>query len=140
MDVKRREDEDLEAQEIYAHWLNVGTHAAFAVSLVAVLLYLSGVVPAYVPFEKLPEVWSLPAAQFLQRTSAPDGWGWVALLEYSDYLNYVGIALFASISAACCLRVVPIFLRNGERLHAALALAQLVVLLAAASGWFAGGR
>jgi hypothetical protein len=37
------------------------------------------------------------------------------------------------------MRIVPVLLRLGERVQAALAIAQIAVLLAAASGFFAGG-
>jgi hypothetical protein len=129
-----------DAQEAYARWLDWGTRAALAVSLVGLSVYLSGLVAPWVPLEKLPQLWSLPVAQFLERTGAPSGWGWLRLLGYSDYLNYLGIALFAVVSAPCLLRAIPCFLRRGERLQAALALAQVLVLAAAASGVFAGGR
>ena len=133
-------DANDDAQEAYARWLDWGTKAALVVSLVTLSVYLSGLVAPWVPLEKLPELWSLPVAQFLERTGAPTGWGWLRLAGYSDYLNYLGIALFAVVSAPCLLRAIPCFLRRGERLQAALAAAQVLVLAAAASGVFAGGR
>ena len=133
-------DANDDAQEAYARWLDWGTKAALVVSLVTLSVYLSGLVAPWVPLEKLPQLWSLPVAQFLERTGAPTGWGWLRLAGYSDYLNYLGIALFAVVSAPCLLRAIPCFLRRGERLQAALAAAQVLVLAAAASGVFAGGR
>ena len=129
-----------DAQEAYARWLDWGTKAALTVSVVTLAAYLSGVLAPWVPLDKLPQLWSLPVAQFLERTGAPGGWGWLRFIGYSDYLNYLGIALFALVSAPCLLRAIPCFLRRGERLQAALALAQVLVLAAAASGIFAGGR
>jgi hypothetical protein len=41
---------------------------------------------------------------------------------------------------ACYLRILPIHLARGERLTAAMIAAQMVVLLAAASGALAGGH
>jgi hypothetical protein len=43
------------------------------------------------------------------------------------------------VTLICYLRVAPALLACGERVQAALALAQVLVLLAAASGLFAGG-
>jgi hypothetical protein len=128
-----------EAQDAYARWLDRGTKAALAVCVAALFFYLSGLVAPWVPLDQLPQLWSLPVAEFLERTRAPSGWGWLRLVGYSDYLNYVGIASFALLSAPCLLRAIPCFLRRGERLQAALALAQVIVLAAAASGLFAGG-
>ncbi|HZQ71553.1 MAG TPA: hypothetical protein VFB08_01445 [Burkholderiales bacterium] len=131
---------DDDAQQVYARWLDHGTKLALAVSVIALFLYLSGALAPWVPLESLPRVWSLPVEQFLERTGAPSGWGWIRLAGYSDYLNYAGIALFALVSVPCLLRAIPCFLRRGERLQAALAAAQVLVLAAAASGIFTGGR
>jgi len=129
-----------EAQEAYARWLDWGTRIALTVSVVALAVYLSGALAPWVPLDRLPTLWSLPVSQFIERAHAPTGWGWLRLVGYSDYLNYVGIALFALVSVPCLLRAIPCFLKRGERVQAALALAQVGVLVAAASGWFAGGR
>jgi hypothetical protein len=44
------------------------------------------------------------------------------------------------VTLTCYLRIIPLPLRSGERLQAALAIAQVIVLAAAASGLFAGGH
>ena len=67
----------------------------------------------------------------------PSGWGWLALVGYGDYLNFVGLCLFALLTAACYVRIVPVLLAHGERLQAAIACLQILVLVAAAIGVFA---
>ena len=128
----------MQAQEVYARWLDRGTKIAFAVCLATLLIYLSGALPPYVALQDLTELWTLPLAQYLERTGAPTGWGWLAFLGFGDYLNFIGIGLFALITLACYLRVIPLLLAEEERLHLALASAQALVLVAAASGLFAG--
>ncbi|HEY5899074.1 MAG TPA: hypothetical protein VIV54_16020 [Burkholderiales bacterium] len=123
-----------DAQEVYAGWLELGSRIVFVASAASFLLYLSGVVPSSIPPDKLPDLWNLPVDEFLRRGDAPIGWHWIAFIGYSDYLNVLGIALFALLSLSCYVRVLPAFVRHGERLQAALALAQIVVLAAAASG------
>jgi hypothetical protein len=93
-----------------------------------------------VPLGRLPALWALPADRYLALTGAPTGWGWLALLGKGDYLNLLAVAALALITVVCYLRILPIQLRRGERLQAAMAMAQVVVLLAAASGLFAGGH
>ena len=129
-----------DAQEIYSRWLDAGTRAAYAFSLTAFLLYLSGVLEPLVAPQALAELWRLPVDRYLERAGVPAGWGWLSLLGYADYLNLAGICLFALVSLTCYLRVVPVFLRGGERLHAALAALQVLVLLAAALNLFPGAR
>jgi hypothetical protein len=126
-------------QSTYARWLDVATRAGFVVSLCAFLLYVSGVLPPYVPLQQLTQLWGLPVARFLAATGAPQGWGWLALIARADYLNLAAVALFGLVTLACYLRIIPMLLRSGERLQAAIAIAQVVVLAAAASGLFTGG-
>jgi len=126
-------------QERYARGLDACTRVAFAVSLAAFVVYLAGILPSHVAPERLPELWGLPLAQYLERTGTPTGWAWLHFLHYGDYLNDLGIALFACIVLVCHGAAIVPLLRRGERLLAALAAAQVLVLLAAASGFWAGG-
>lgn len=134
-----QDENDARLQQLYARWLDAGMRTAFAVSLVAFLLYVSGVLPAYVPLEALPQYWGLPVDEFLRRTGAPAGWGWVGMMDRAEYLNLACVALIASATLVCYLRVLPALVGMGQRLDAAVAALQIAVLLAAASGFFAGG-
>jgi hypothetical protein len=127
-------------QATYARWLDVATRIGFAVSLAAFLVYVSGVVEPFVPLERLPQLWGLPAARYAEATGAPGGWGWLALLGRADYLNLAAVALFGLVTLVCYARIVPLLLAAGERLQAWIALAQVLVLAAAAAGIFTGGR
>ena len=127
-------------QAIYARWLDTATRLGFGVSLAAFLLYVSGVVEPFVPLERLPQLWSLPAARFAEATGAPAGWGWLALVGSADYLNLAAVALLGLVTLVCYARIVPVLFASGERLQAWIALAQVLVLAAAAAGIFTGGR
>jgi len=131
---------DSQVQALYARWLDIGTRVSFAASLVAFLLYVSGVSPAYIPLEVLPRYWSLPVGEFLRQTGAPSGWGWLQHLGGgAEYLNLACMALIGLVTLACYARVVPALLALGERTQAVLAILQVLVLAAAVSGVFAGG-
>ena len=132
------EEHDLAVQRLYARWLDAGTRLSFTLSLAAFLLYLSGLLPAYLPLQRLPELWSLPVDQMLARTGVPVGWSWLGLVGYGDYLNLACVALIGFVTPLCYLRILPLLLQLHERLQAALAALQIVVLLAAASGLFGG--
>ena len=125
---------DRRAQERYAAWLDVATRAGFALSAAAFILYATGTLPAFVPLQELPRLWQLPAQRFVAATGAPVGWSWVGLVGYGDYLCLATLALLAAASAACQARLVPLFVRAGAALDASLALAQVLVLVLAASG------
>ena len=127
-------------QEIYARWLERGSRIVFAFALVTLLVYLAGWIAPLLPVEELPRLWTLSAAEVMRETHAPGGWGWLHYLRYGDYLNVLAISLFALLSTLCAARVVPAFMKAGERLQAGLAAAQVLVLLAAALGLFPGGH
>jgi hypothetical protein len=134
------QDHDSHVQALYARWLDIGTRMSFAASLVAFLLYVSGAIPAYIPLEALPRYWGLPVGEFLRQTGAPSGWGWLRHLGGgAEYLNLACMALIGLVTLVCYVRVVPALLALGERLQAALAVLQVLVLAAAVSGVFAGG-
>ncbi len=137
--MNRRPPDDAWLQERYARWLDGWTRFAYVVSLVAFLAYLFGVLPPSVAPEKLAQLWHLPLARYLEATGAPTGWAWLHSLGHADYANFAGLALFACIVLVCHAAMIAPLLRRGERLLAALAAAQVAVLLFAASGLFAGG-
>jgi hypothetical protein len=129
-----------DAQEIYARWLEAGSKLAFAFALATLLLYLAGALPPLVPLAELPRLWTLSAAEMMREAHAPGGWSWLHYLRYGDYLNVLGISLFALLALICTARVVPAFWRSGERMQALLALLQVLVLLAAALHLFPGAH
>jgi hypothetical protein len=133
------EEHDAQVQGLYARWLDFGTRAGFAAMLVAFLIYVSGLVPPFLALDALPQYWGLPVGEFLRQTGAPSGWRWLDLLGRADYLNLACMALLCLVTLLCYLRILPALLGLHERLQAALALAQVLVLVAAASGFFAGG-
>ena len=69
---------------------------------------------------------------YVTAASAPTGWAWLGFVARADYLNYVGVALLASVTLAAYARIVPILLAQRERLRAAIAVAQVLVLIFAA--------
>lgn len=125
---------------VYARWLDACARVGLGVLVLAFLAYLVGAVEAHVPHEALPELWKLPLEEFRARTGAPAGWDWLGLVHKGDYLSLVGVALLALATLACYARLVHLYFSRNERLHGVLALAQVLVLLAAASGFIGGGH
>jgi hypothetical protein len=127
-----------ELRELYARWLDRATKAGFAISLAAFLLYVGGVVPAFVPPAELPRYWALPVDRFIAATGAPQQWAWLPLLGYSDVLNLAAVALLALVTPLCYARLLPLLAAQREWLQLVLACAQVLVLVIAASGLLAG--
>jgi hypothetical protein len=127
-------------QERYARWLARGTRLGFAMLVLGFLAYVAEAVEAHVPIDRLPDLWHLPAEEFLVAAGIEPGWGWSALAHRGDLMNLVGIAVLATASVPCLLAVVPVFRARGERALAAICVLEVAVLLLAASGLLTGGH
>jgi|SRR5690242_19343903 hypothetical protein len=121
-------------QEITARWIEIGVRFGFVVLVVTFALYVLGFVEPLVSPPDLVRLWQLPVDRYVAATGAPTGSGWLRLLIKGDYLNLLGVAVFALVALACYARMVPIFLRQGRRTQAIFAALQVLVLLAAAVG------
>ena len=122
----------------YAHLLAWGTHVGIAVLLLGFASYVLGLAESHVPVSRLPELWVHPVGRFLELTHSPTGWGWLALLHRGDVVGLLGIAILSGASVLCLLALVPMYLARGDRAFAAVCLAEVVVIVLAASGWPTG--
>jgi hypothetical protein len=122
---------------IYARWLAACTRIALGTLIATFLAYLYGLTEPLVPPERLPALWHLPVDQFLAATGAPAGWNWLARVGWSDYMNMIGVALLCLVTVVCYLRLLC---HRGDAIVRLLALAQVLVLLAAASGLLPGAH
>lgn len=127
-------------QSRYARWLDRGAHAGMVLLAVTFVAYLAGWTTPQVPLQRLPELWGLPVSAFVQATGSPRGWQWLALLRHGDVLNLAGIALLAGCSVPCLVSLLPLYAQRGDRPFVAICVAQVLVLLAAASGWLTMGH
>lgn len=126
-------------QVTYANMLFYGCWGGLAVMAVTYLLYVSGLVAPHVPLELIPRLWSQPVGTYLDLANVPHGWGWVVLVGQGDFLNFVGIVLLAGMTILCYIPLIPAYLKRGEKTFAILAMAEILVLLVAASGLVGGG-
>lgn len=124
----------------YARWLEWGTRVGLVLLVAVFLAYGVGLSEPHVPHSRLPEVWNLPVSEFLAVTGLPAGWGWVAHVHRGDIANLIGIGALAGTSMLALLALVPLYLRQGDRLYAGLCIAEVAVLLLAASGLLTAGH
>ncbi|MBS1179602.1 MAG: hypothetical protein H6R06_4014 [Proteobacteria bacterium] len=127
-------------QMLYASLLTWGTRLGLFVLVASFAAYVLGLADAQVPVDRLPELWHHPVARYLELTQTPTGWGWLALVHKGDVAGLAGIAILAGCSLVCLLALVPLYLRRGDKAYAALCLAEVAVVLLAASGWISGGH
>lgn len=130
-------------QQRYATLLEWCTRVGLGVTVLAFIAYAAGLAPSGVPVARLAQLWTMPAAQYLQATGGTTGWSWLAQLwqeGHADLAALAGVALLAGCSVVPLLALVPLYLRRGDRAFAALCLAEVAVIALAASGWISGGH
>jgi hypothetical protein len=128
------DESDFAVRRSYARWLDVGTKLALVVLVGTFLAYASGAIPPYVPLHHLPQLWSLPAKDYNAAIHAAIGWHWLRNGWRSDYLTYFGILALLLTTVAAMLRAGWVLYARGDRVHAAIALLQVVILALAALG------
>jgi hypothetical protein len=124
-------------QLAYARGLDAGVKFALGVLVVGFICYLSGLLPSAVPLERLPDLWGLPVAQYLERAGMPHAWGWIAMLGHGDVLSLASIAFLLSISTFCLLLLLPGYVRSRDWPYLMITLAVIAVIAVAATGAYA---
>lgn len=127
-------------QLLYANILNKGMLAGMVILVVTFVLYLSGAMEPYVAVDQLPNYWHMNVTDYLQAINMPTGWGWLNMLGFGDVVNFIGIAFLAGVTIVCYAAIVPTLLRNKDFVYATIAILEVLVLLAAATGIVGGGH
>ncbi|MDH5559968.1 MAG: hypothetical protein OEY59_03845 [Deltaproteobacteria bacterium] len=120
-------------QNTYAQILNWGSALGLICMLITFALYAFGILEPLVSFEKLPEYWSLPLSEYLEKSGAPAGWGWVENLSRGDYSNYIGIAILTSMTFVCYIGLFFDQIRQRKILITILVVIELVLFIVASS-------
>jgi hypothetical protein len=135
-------------QMLYARILAAGMYLGLGILLVTFFLYLTGIIDPAVPIRELPDYWTLSAHEyleainhaFLHRDAIVIGWGWTAVLNRGDYLNFIGIALLALVTIVCYLGILPTLFRKKDWIYGTIAILEVVILALAASGIVSAGH
>jgi hypothetical protein len=123
-----------EEQMAYAGVLNIGMWLGLALLVITFFVYISGVLPTFVPINDLPRYWTMRVHDFNLALHAPTGWGWTAFIGKGDYLNFVPIAVLAGLTILCYLVILPILARKKDTPYLVIAIVEVLVLALAASG------
>ena len=126
-------------QLLYANILNKGMIIGILVLLVTYAIYLSGLLPTFIPVEDVPKYWGMSVAAFSHELGTPTGWAWVSSIGKGDYLNFVGVALLAAVSIFCYASIVPGLLRKKDTVLVVIVILEILVLCFAASGILKSG-
>ena len=137
-----------EEQLLYAKILEVGMYLGLLLLLVTFVLYVFGIMEPAVPIDQLPNYWVMSVHDyseainhnFLHREHAVTGWGWLAVVSKGDFVNFLGIALLSGVTIVCYIGVLPTLLRTKQTAYFWMAIAEVLILVLAASGILTAGH
>lgn len=141
--MKENASRDLKArpeQLIYAAILEKGMLIGLGILFTTFIIYALGIINPYIPLDEISRYWSMNVHDYLHHANIRGGWSWVGLLRYSDFLNFIGIAILAGVTIICYIAIVPILLRTKDWAYAIFAVAEALILSLAASGLLAVGH
>jgi hypothetical protein len=128
-----------EAQLFYAKVLNRLTLFGFATLILFFLIYISGIMTPHVPLSQVSQLWSQSSHNYMQAAGIEAGWSWLGHLGYGDMIIYIPIAILAGVTIVCYIGVIFKFIKSKEYILVVIAILEVVVLSAAASGLLKGG-
>ncbi|MFZ6006452.1 MAG: hypothetical protein ACOYU2_02210 [Nitrospirota bacterium] len=128
-----------EEQLAYAKILDMGMKIGLLALIITFIVYLTGVLTPHVPVNDLPKYWGMSVHKYLETTGIHPGWAWLGMIGKGDFLNFIGIAFLAGVTAICYLAIIPILFRKKDTVYGVLAIIEVLVLLLAASGILKAG-
>ncbi|MGH8619252.1 MAG: hypothetical protein ACREUW_16290 [Burkholderiales bacterium] len=127
-------------QRRYAAVLEVGVRIGFLLLVAAFLAYAVALTPAHVPLARLPELWTLPAHEYVRAAGLPTGWGWTLLLPAGELLALAAIGVLAGVSIVCFCVLLPVYRARRDHVYLGIVVLEIAVLLLAASGVLTAGH
>jgi hypothetical protein len=127
-------------QILYAKILEKGMYLGLLILFITYGLYVFGIMDPYIPMDKISSYWSMNVHDYLEHAQIKAGWAWLGMLKYGDFINFIGVAILAGVTIICYAAIVPTLLKNKDTIYAILAVLEVIILSAAASGILAVGH
>lgn len=127
-------------QIAYANVLDVGMKVGLGSLAMTFAIYVLGIASPHISLDEVPRYWAMSVHDYLHAARVPTGWGWISLTTKGDFLNFLPIAFLSAVTVFCYLRILPILLARADKIFSAIVIAEIVVLVLAASGILAGGH
>jgi hypothetical protein len=127
-------------QLLYARILEIGMYIGLLILFITFGLYTFGILDPYIPLDKISNYWSMNVHDYLKHAEIKAGWAWLGMIKYGDFINFIGVAILAGVTIICYTSIVPTLLKNNDKVYAILAVLEVIILSAAASGILAVGH
>jgi hypothetical protein len=126
-------------QVLYAKILEWGMYIGLVILFITFTIYAFGIMDPYIPLNKISRYWTMNVHDYLEHAKIQEGWAWVGMLKYGDFINFLGIAILAGVTILCYAAIVPTLLKSKDTVFAILAILEVIVLTVAASGMLGAG-
>jgi hypothetical protein len=120
----------------YANLLLYGAWSGIAYLMVSFVLYMTGILSAFVPPQEISKYWGMKVSQYIAATGAPHGWGWLKMAGHGDYLCLVGVAFLGGLTVIGYLNLLPAYLAKKDIPYSVIVALEITILVLAASGIF----
>ncbi|MCC6027203.1 MAG: hypothetical protein LM574_01245 [Archaeoglobus sp.] len=127
-------------QLVYAGILWYGSIISIVAITAAYIVYITGILPHYIEFDKIVELWGKKSHKFVEETNTPIGWEWLRLVMYGDFLNLLLLTFLSFLTIVCYLAIIPLLVAKKDFIYFVIALVEVLVLLLAASGLIVAGH
>lgn len=121
-------------QITYANILFTGAWGGILLMIITYFIYLGGILSPHVEISLIIQNWDKGINEYLEITNSPHGWGWLALVNKGDFLNYFGLVLLALLTILCYLFLIGGYRKRRDWAYFVIAVLEVVVLSVAASG------
>lgn len=123
----------------YANLLLYGSWLGILILAVTFILYVTGIMPSYIEPSQMQNYWGMRASDYLEVTKAPNGWGWLGMLGYGDFIALLGIAFLGILTIIGYLILLPAYLAKKDKIYTTIVVVEILVLVLAASGVLKAG-
>lgn len=127
-------------QILYAKILELGMYFGLLILFITFGLYTIGILDPYIPLDKISKYWSYNVHDYLEHAGIKAGWTWLGMIKYGDFINFIGVAMLAGVTIICYAAIVPTLLKSKDIVYAIMAVLEVIILSAAASGILAVGH
>ena len=136
-------------QILYAGILEKGMLVGLILMFITFALYVFGIMKPAIPVDQIANYWSTPVHDYLVNIdnnflhrdgNLITGWKWVSLIGFGDFLNFIPVAILSGVTILCYGAIVPGLFAKGDKAYAIMAILEVIILTAAASGILAVGH
>ncbi len=136
-------------QILYAGILEKGMLIGLVLMFITFALYVFGIMKPAIPVDQIANYWSTPVHDYLVNIdnnflhrdgNLITGWKWVSLIGFGDFLNFIPVAILSGVTIFCYAAIVPGLFAKGDKAYAIMAILEVIILTAAASGILAVGH